>query len=149
MITRREFSKLAIASLALPRTLAAAADSRIAGVRIGVNKASAYDLFLTRNLKHATLVRGEGSLDDLVHQKLEVVAGVKQPLVAYVKDHPDMRLLDGRFMEIQQAMGTAKGRDKGARYLHGFVEEMKASGFVADALKRSNQPDASVAPPAP
>jgi polar amino acid transport system substrate-binding protein len=117
------------------------------GIRIGVNKASAYDLFLTRSLKHATLVRGEGSLDQLVDQKLDVVAGVKQPLVAYLKAHPDMRLLDGRFMEIQQAMGTVKGRDIGARYLHGFIEELKASGFVADALKRSNQPDAAVAPP--
>ena len=56
--------------------------------------------------------------------------------------------MDGRFMEIQQAMGTPKGRDAAARYLRGFVEEMKASGFVADALKRSNQPDAAVAPPA-
>jgi polar amino acid transport system substrate-binding protein len=119
-----------------------------AGIRIGVNKASAYDLFLSRSLKHATLVRGEGPFDHLVAQKLEVVAGVKQPLVAYVKAHPDMRLLDGRFMEIRQAMGTVKGRDVGARYLHGFIEELKASGFVADALKRSNQPDAAVAPSA-
>jgi polar amino acid transport system substrate-binding protein len=118
-----------------------------AGVRIGLNKGSAYDLFLSRSLKHATLVRSEGSLDHLVEQKLEVVAGVKQPLVAYVKAHPDMRLLDGRFMEIRQAMGTVKGRDVGARYLHGFIEELKASGFIADALKRSNQPDAAVAPP--
>jgi len=118
-----------------------------AGIRIGVNKASAYDLFLTRSLKHATLVRGEGGLDQFVGQKLEVVAGVKQPLVAYVKAHPNMRLLDGRFMEIQQAMGTVKGRDVGARWLHGFIEELKASGFIADALKRSNQPDAAVAPP--
>jgi len=119
-----------------------------AGIRIGVNKASAYDLFLSRSLKHATLVRGEGPIDHLVGQKLEVVAGVKQPLAAYVKAHPDMRLLDGRFMEIRQAMGTVKGRDVGARYLHAFIEELKASGFVADALKRSNQPDAAVAPPA-
>jgi len=118
------------------------------GVRIGVNKASAYDLFLSRSLKHATLVRGEGSMDSLVAQKLEVVAGVKQPLVAYVKARPDMRLLDGRFMEIRQAMGTVKGRDVGARYLQAFIEELKASGFIADALKRSNQPDAAVAPPA-
>jgi polar amino acid transport system substrate-binding protein len=118
------------------------------GVRIGVNKASAYDLFLSRSLKHATLVRGEGPLDHLVGQKLEAVAGVKQPVVAYVKAHPDMRLLDGRFMEIQQAMGTVKGRDVGARYLHSFIEELKASGFVADALKRGKQPDAAVAPPA-
>jgi polar amino acid transport system substrate-binding protein len=72
---------------------------------------------------------------------------VKQPIVAYAKTNPDVRVLDGRFMEIRQAMGTVKGRDAGARYLHAFIEEMKASGFVADALKRSNQPDASVAPP--
>jgi len=119
-----------------------------AGIRIGLNKGSAYDLFLSRSLKHATLVRSEESLDHVVEQKLEVVAGVKQPLVAYVKAHPDMRLLDGRFMEIRQAMGTVKGRDVGARYLHGLIEELKASGFIADALKRSNQPDAAVAPPA-
>ena len=56
--------------------------------------------------------------------------------------------MDGRFMVIQQAMGTPKGRAAGARYLRGFVEEMKASGFVADALRRSNQPSAQVAPPA-
>jgi polar amino acid transport system substrate-binding protein len=116
------------------------------GVRIAVNKASAYDLFLTRSLKHAKLVRGESGVDVFLDQKLEVVAGVKQPIVAYAKAHPEVRVLDGRFMEIRQAMGTAKGRDVGARYLHGFVEEMKASGFVADALKRSNQPDAAVAP---
>jgi polar amino acid transport system substrate-binding protein len=118
-----------------------------AGVRIGVNKNSAYDLYLTRSLKHATLVRGESGVDLFVDQKLEVVAGVKQPIVAYAKTNPGVRVLDGRFMEIRQAMGTVKGRDAGAHYLHGFIEEMKASGFVADALKRSNQPDASVAPP--
>jgi polar amino acid transport system substrate-binding protein len=121
------------------------------GVRIAVNKASAYDLFLTRSLKHAKLVRGEGGqsgVDLFARDKLEAAAGVKQPIVAYAKAHPDVRVLDGRFMEIRQAMGTAKGREVGARYLHTFVEEMKASGFVADALKRSNQPDASVAPPA-
>ena len=118
------------------------------GVRIAVNKASAYDLFLTRSLKHAKLVRGESGVDVFVNEKLEVVAGVKQPIVAYAKAHPEVRVLDGRFMKIRQAMGTAKGRDVGARYLRAFVEEMKTSGFVADGLKRSNQPDASVAPPA-
>jgi polar amino acid transport system substrate-binding protein len=118
------------------------------GIRIAVNKASAYDLFLTRSLKHAQLVRGDSGVDLFNNQKLDAAAGVKQPIVAYAKTNPNVRVLDGRFMEIQQAMGTAKGRDKGARYLHGFVEEMKTSGFVADALKRSNQPDASVAPPA-
>ena len=59
-----------------------------------------------------------------------------------------MKVLDGRFMEIRQAMGTQKGREVGAAYLKAFIEEMKASGFVADALKRSNQPEATVAPPA-
>src|SRR5215470_5323931 len=119
-----------------------------AGVRIGVNKASAYDLYLTRTLKNAQLVRSESGIDTFVKDKLDAAAGVKQPLVAYAAAHPDVKVLDGRFMEIQQAMGTAKGRDVGAAYLKKFVEEMKASGFVADALKRSNQPDAAVAPAA-
>jgi polar amino acid transport system substrate-binding protein len=128
-------------------SLKSVADVDRAGVRVGVNKASAYDLFLSRTLKHATLVRGESGVDLFVNDKLEAAAGVKQPIVAYARTNPNVRVIDERFMEIRQAMGTAKGRDKGARYLHGFIEEMKASGFVADALKRSNQPDASVAPP--
>jgi len=89
-----------------------------------------------------------GSIDLFRAEKLEVAAGVKQPLVEYAKANPDVRVMDGRFMEIQQAMGTPQGRDAGARYLRTFVEEMKASGFVAEALKRSNQPDAAVAPAA-
>ena len=119
-----------------------------AGVRVGVNKGSAYDLFLTRTLKAAQLVRGESGIDLFVNDKLDAAAGVKQPLVEYAKTSPAVRVMDGRFMEIQQAMGTPVGRDAGAKYLRQFVEEMKASGFVADALKRSNQPDAAVAPPA-
>jgi polar amino acid transport system substrate-binding protein len=118
------------------------------GVRIAVNKGSAYDLFLTRTLKHATLVRGDNGIDLFTSDKLDAAAGVKQPLVAFAKQHPDVRVMDERFMEIRQAMGTPKGRDNGARYLKSFVEEMKANNFVADALKRSNQPDAAVAPPA-
>jgi polar amino acid transport system substrate-binding protein len=117
------------------------------GVRIGVNKGSAYDLYLTRTLKHAKLLRGESGVDLFVDDKLEAAAGVKQPLVAYASDHPEMRVMDGHFMEIQQAMGTPKGRLAGAAYLRAFVEEMKASGFVTDAIKRSNQ-SAAVAPPA-
>ncbi len=118
------------------------------GIRVGVNQASAYDLFLTRTLKHAELVRSSNGVELFVEQKLDAVAGIKQPLVAYARSHPEMRVMDGRFMEIRQAMGTPKGRDAGARYLRGFIEEMKASGFVADALKRSQQFDAAVAPPA-
>jgi len=122
------------------------------GVRIAVGLKSAYDLYLTRTIKNATVVRasaggGRAMIDMFINDKLEVAAGVKQPLVAYAKDHPDMRVMDGHFIEIQQAMGTPKGRLAGAAYLRGFVEEMKASGFVADAIKRSNQ-QATVAPPA-
>ena len=116
------------------------------GVRIGVNQDSAYDLFLTRTLKHAKLLRAESGVDLFVKEKLEAAAGIKQPLAALAKTNPDVQLIDGRFMEIRQAMGTPKGRAAGARYLRAFVEEMKASGFVADALARSHQPDAAVAP---
>ncbi len=122
------------------------------GVRIAVGLKSAYDLYLTRTIKNATVVRapaggGRAMIDMFVNDKLEVAAGVKQPLVAYAKDHPDVRVMDGHFMEIQQAMGTPKGRTAGAEYLRAFVEDVKASGFVAEALKRSNQ-SATVAPPA-
>jgi polar amino acid transport system substrate-binding protein len=122
------------------------ADVDRAGVRIGVNKNSAYDLFLTRTLKAAQLVRGENGVALFVSERLEAAAGVKQPIAAYAQDHPDVRVMDGRFMEIRQAMGTPRSREAAAAYLRKFVEEMKASGFVADALKRSNQPDAAVAP---
>jgi polar amino acid transport system substrate-binding protein len=94
------------------------------------------------------LVRAPDSFVSFVDQKLDVLAGVKQPLAAFVKAHPGTRMLDGRFQEIRQAMGVPQGRPRAADYIKGFVEEMKASGFVADALKRSNQPDATVAPPA-
>ncbi|HEY4981326.1 MAG TPA: ABC transporter substrate-binding protein [Pseudolabrys sp.] len=122
------------------------------GVRIAVGLKSAYDLYLTRTIKNATVVRapaggGKAMIDMFVNDKLEVAAGVKQPLVAYAKDHPEVRVMDGHFMEIQQAMGTPKGRTEGAAYLRAFVEDVKASGFVAEAIKRSNQ-SAAVAPPA-
>ena len=124
------------------------ADVDKAGVRVAVNKGSAYDLFLTRTLKSATLVRAESGPEAFVEQKLDVVGGVKQAQQEFMKTHPGLRLIDGRFMEIQQAMGIAHGKPAGEKYLKAFVEEMKSSGFVADALKRSNQHDAAVAPPA-
>ena len=116
------------------------------GVRIAVNKGSAYDLFLTRTLKHATLLRGDDGVALFKSDKLEAAGGVRQPLEQYARKDPAVRVMDGRFMAIQQAMGMPKGRPRAHDYLKGFVEEMKASGFVADALKRSNQPDAVVAP---
>jgi polar amino acid transport system substrate-binding protein len=118
------------------------------GVRIAVNKGSAYDLFLTRTLKNATLLRSDDGVALFKNDKLEAAGGVRQPLEQYAGKDGSVRVMDGRFMAIQQAMGMPKGRFRAHEYLKGFVEEMKASGFVADALKRSNQPDAVVAPKA-
>jgi polar amino acid transport system substrate-binding protein len=124
------------------------------GARIAVIAGAAYDLYLTRTLKHAELVRaetggGHGMIDRFLAEKLEAAAGVRQQLTDYARTDPNVRVMDGRFQAIEQAMGTPKGRPNAARYLRSFVEEMKASGFVADALRRSNQPDAAVAPPSP
>jgi polar amino acid transport system substrate-binding protein len=121
------------------------------GIKIGIGLASVYDLYLTRTLKHATLVRasvgGAGAGIPLFRdQKLDAAAGVREALDAYAKDHPDVRVMPGRFEEIRQAIGTPKGRTAGAAYVRGFIEEMKASGFVADAFNRSGQ-TAPVAPP--
>ncbi len=124
------------------------------GVKIAVGLKSAYDLYLTRSLKNASLVRatiggGQASIDLFINDKLDAAAGVRQPLEAYAKDHPEMRVMTGAFQQIAQAMGTPKkpAPGPGVAYLAKFVEEMKANGFVADALKRSNQ-TAAVAPPA-
>jgi polar amino acid transport system substrate-binding protein len=122
------------------------------GVRVAVGRGSAYDLYLTRALKHATLVRAPSSPESLelfLKDRLEAAAGVKQPIVAFAKAHPDVRVIEQRFMSIEQAMGTPKGRPVGVRYLRQFVEDMKASGFVANALQRSGQAEATVAPPSP
>jgi polar amino acid transport system substrate-binding protein len=128
--------------------LQANADVDRAGVRISVNKGAAYDLFLTRTIKQAMVVRADDSFEVFVRDQLDAVAGVKQAVVAFAQATPGVRVLPGRFMEIEQAMCLPKGRTAAARYLSAFVEEMKASGFVADALKCSKQPDATVAPPA-
>ena len=121
------------------------------GVRIAVGNKSAYDLFLTRTLKRAQLIRVPTSpeaIEVFLKDKLEAAAGVKQPLLQFAKTHLNVRVMDGRFMAIEQAMGTPKGREAGARYLRDFIEEMKASGFVARGLEKSGQSDATVAPKA-
>jgi polar amino acid transport system substrate-binding protein len=120
------------------------------GKRISVGENSAYDLYLTRTLKHARLLRTAGgcckNIELFLAEKLDAAAGVRQPLNDYAKDHPNVRVMEKAFQQIRQAMGTPKGRTAAAAYLRSFIEEMKASGFVADALKRSNQVDAQVAP---
>lgn len=120
-----------------------------AGNRIVVGRGSAYDLFLTREIKAATLVRSPtspGVVDQFLAEKLEVAAGVRQQLEMDAKRVPGVRMLEGRFMVINQAMGTRQGGPAGARYLAEFVEEMKASGFVSEALRRHGIEGAAVAP---
>jgi polar amino acid transport system substrate-binding protein len=119
------------------------------GTRIVVGAGSAYDLYLTREIRNAQLVRAPTSplvVDTMVKQGMEVAAGVRQQLEADARRMPGLRLLDGRFMVINQAMATPNGRPAGARYLGAFVEEMKASGFVAQALARHRIEGAAVAP---
>jgi polar amino acid transport system substrate-binding protein len=120
------------------------------GIRIVVGKGSAYDLFLSREIKRAMLVRAPTSpevVNMMMAEKLEVAAGVKQQLEADAKRVPGVRLLAGRFMTINQAMAVPKGRDAAAGYVRDFIEEMKASGFVAQSLARHRVEGAAVAGP--
>ena len=103
------------------------------GIRITVGAKSAYDLYLSRTLKRAQIVRSPtspGAIELFVKDRLEASAGVKNPLMDYAKAQPGYRVIEPGFMKIEQAMGTPRGRPNGARYLRAFVEEMKASGFV-------------------
>jgi polar amino acid transport system substrate-binding protein len=122
------------------------------GLRVAVGKGSAYDLYLSRELKHAKIVRTPTSpmvVDAFMQQTLDVAAGVKQQLEADARRVPGVRLLPGRFMVIEQAMGVPAGRSAVARdALRRYVEDMKASGFVARSLKRHGIEGAMVAPPA-
>jgi len=122
------------------------------GRRVTVGKGSAYDLYLTRELKHAEIVRAPTSpavVDTFLEQNLDVAAGVRQQLEADAQRVAGVRLLPGRFMVIQQAMGVPKSRPSAVvELLRRFVEDMKASGFVAAALKRHGIEGASVAPSA-
>jgi polar amino acid transport system substrate-binding protein len=123
-----------------------------AGTTVMVGKGSAYDLYLTRELKAATVLRAPTSprvVEQFLAQGADVAAGVRQQLEADRAQHPGLRLLPGRFMVIEQAMGMPRGRsDAAAAYLRRFVEDMKASGFVAEAMRRHAIQGARVAPPA-
>jgi polar amino acid transport system substrate-binding protein len=118
------------------------------GVRVGVKKGSAYDLYLSRTLKHAQVVRGREGVAVFLEQQLEVAAGIRQPMADFAVANGAVRLLEPRFMEIQQAVGTTASRsDETIRFLREFVEELKSEGFIAEALRRANRSDATVAPP--
>jgi len=120
------------------------------GHRVVVGRNSAYDLYLTRELKQAEIVRTPTSaqvVDTMLKDNYEVSAGVKQALENDARRLPGVRLLPGRFMVINQAMASQRNKEAGARYVREFIEEMKASGFVAKAIERHHQPSAVVAPP--
>lgn len=121
-----------------------------AGLRVTVGAGSAYDLYLTRTLKQAQIMRAPSSpavVDTFMAQGFEVAAGVTQQLQADALRIPGLRLLPGRFMVIEQAMGTPKSRGQAAAdSLGAFVEDMKATGFVADSLQRHRIQGATVAP---
>jgi polar amino acid transport system substrate-binding protein len=122
------------------------------GRRVVVGQGSAYDLFLSRELKAASIERAPSSpavVPTFVAQNADVAAGVKQQLEADAARLGGLRLLPGRFMVIQQAMGLPAGRGEAAQAaLSAFVEDMKASGFVAAAMQRHGIQGAAVAPPA-
>ncbi len=121
------------------------------GVRIAVSARSAYDLWLVNNIKNATLVQVSGldaAYEKFMSDKLEVLAGLRPGLLKDVEKAPGLKILDGKFTAVQQAIGTAKANVEGARFLAAFVEDAKKSGMVAEFIKRHNVKGLSVAPPA-
>jgi polar amino acid transport system substrate-binding protein len=132
--------------------LRAIADVDCEGVRVGISAKSAYDLFLSRSLQRAQLVRApspNAAFELILAGKVEVLAGVRQHLLASIEKLPGSRVLEGRFMAIQQALGIPKGRDEGANYLRRFIEDVKASGLVARAIAKAGISGVSVAPAEP
>jgi polar amino acid transport system substrate-binding protein len=119
------------------------------GVRIGAVKDSSHDAFLSRTLRHAQVVRGDRGVDVFRDQGLEVAAGTRHLMAEYVTSASGFRLVEGRFMQVKQAVGTTRARDpRTVEFLRSAIEELKANGFIGDAIRRANQPDVSVAPPA-
>src|SRR6267154_2695769 len=119
------------------------------GVRVAVAAKSAYDLYLSRSLKHAQLVRAQGidaSYEIFVKDKLEVLSGLKPRLATDCAKLPGSRVLEGRFTAVQQSVGTPQGRPAGAKFLGDFAKDIKASGVVAAAIARHAVRGVSVAP---
>jgi polar amino acid transport system substrate-binding protein len=118
------------------------------GVRIAVRRGAAYDLWLERNIKHATVVRSDsadGPLNQFVAEKLEALAGLRPGLLEDVKKVPGSKILPGNFMTVQQAIGTEKKNAAGAAFLASFVAEAKQTGFVAKLIEKHHVVGLSVA----
>jgi polar amino acid transport system substrate-binding protein len=119
------------------------------GVRIGVNEGSAYDLYLSRTLERAELVRADSGFAAFRELGLEAAAGIREPMSAAVATVPGLRVIDEPFTDIRQALGTTLDRATDTqRFLASTIEELKANGFVRDALRRSGQAETLVAPAA-
>jgi polar amino acid transport system substrate-binding protein len=120
------------------------------GVRIAIAARSAYDLWLSRHLRHAELVRSgslDASFEQFIADGLDALAGLRPRLLQDVDKLPGARILDGKFTAVQQAVGIAQANAAGARFLRDFVEEAKASGLVAHLIERHHVRGLSVAPP--
>ena len=121
------------------------------GIRIAVTARSAYDLWLERNIKHATLVRSDSlasATEKFVNDKLEALAGLRPGLLGDIQKMPGARILDGQFSAVQQAVGTARTNAAAAKFLHDFVEEAKRSGLVKSLIEKHGVVGRlSVAPP--
>jgi len=121
------------------------------GVRVAVSARSAYGLWLENNLKNATLVQVSGldaAFNKFINDRLDVLAGLRPGLLKDVDKAPGLKILDGKFTAVQQAVGTAKPNLAGAAYLADFVEKAKKSGLVGRLIERHNVKGLSVAPPA-
>jgi polar amino acid transport system substrate-binding protein len=119
------------------------------GIRIATGLNAAYDLFLTRTLKHAELVRAStsaGAVDLFLERGLEAAGGVRQPLEQVARERGGLRVIQGRFMAINQAMCMTPGRPAGLGYLTSFVEDAKSSGLVGTGLAESGQESGLTAP---
>ena len=127
------------------------ADVDSAGVRISVTARTAYGLWLDRNIKHAELIRSEtldSAYEHFIDAKLSALAGLKVRLLSDLEKLPGALVLDGRFMSVQQAIGTSRKNLAGAAFLRDFVEQAKASGLVARLIERHGVRGLSVAPAA-
>lgn len=125
------------------------ADVDVEGVRLGVGLKTAYDLYLSREIRRATLVRFESSQAAVARYlagEVDVVAGVRQPLAAAAKSNAGHRVLPESFMVIRQAAGVPKARTAALAYLAAFIDDAKAAGFVAKALAASGVADVTIAP---
>ena len=116
------------------------------GVRIALSERSAYDLFLTRTIRHATLIRASSpgaSVEIFFGEKLDALAGIRPMLNDVARNHPGTRVLDGRFSAVQQAVATPKGNDAMAQFLRSFVQEIRQSGYVEEVIRKNSVADRS------